>query len=366
MNSEEITYLLLFNRITNYTPKQKLQLYEKYEGAKGVLLNKRDAEECFKKPFKIDGEIVSVKKELDSAKREYEYYIKNNIFIVDINSKYYPVTLKYIYDPPVVIFAIGKLDLLNEECLLGIVGTRKASNASINIAYSVSKDLVHFKTVVVSGLATGIDFYAHKGALDGEGFTIAVLGNGIDIVYPKANENIYEKIKHRGLLITEFPLKIPPLKRNFPKRNRIISGLSLGIVIVEASESSGALITANYALEQGRDVMAFPGRASSESFAGNNKLIKDGAFLVENASDILKVLGKYFDYKKENSKLHYSPMENDILKVIGDERVSIEEIDKILESPISRISATLMMLELKGVIIQHPGKIFSRAYKHGK
>jgi len=263
-----------------------------------------------------------------------------------------------------VIFAWGNVELLKKECPIGMVGARKASNSSIVAGYSAAKELGQVvEAVVVSGLAAGIDLYAHKGILDGNGFTIAVLGNGIDIVYPRANREMYERIKKRGLLLTEFPLKTPPYKRNFPMRNRIISGLSRGVVVIEATQTSGALITAQYALEQGREVMAFPGRAGSESFSGNNRLIKEGAYLVENASDILTALGEDFT-AVQRAPEKYSLLEQDILNVIGDDRVSLEEIERVLSLPVSRIASTLMMLELKRVIIQSPGKIFTRVSKY--
>ena len=244
-----------------------------------------------------------------------------------------------------------------------MVGSRKASNSSIVAGYSAAKELGQVEAVVVSGLAAGIDFYAHKGILDGNGLTIAVLGNGIDIVYPRANREMYKRIKNHGLLLTEFPLGTPPYKRNFPMRNRIISGLSRGVVIIEAAQNSGALITAQYALEQGREVMAFPGRAGSASFNGNNSLIKEGAYLVENASDILIALGESFTSIQRTPE-NYSLLEQDILNVIGDDRASLEEIEKILSLPVSRIASTLMMLELKRVVIQSPGKIFTRVCKY--
>jgi DNA processing protein len=213
---------------------------------------------------------------------------------------------------------------------------------------------------VVSGLASGIDYYAHKGALDGGGKTIAVLGNGIDVVYPKSNRDMYTRIAEEGLLLSEFPVGTRPLKYNFPKRNRIISGLSRGILVVEASMKSGALITANFALDQGREVMAIPGRAGSSSFYGNNHMIKEGAHLVEDAEDVCSILGFQYARVEENKSLPFSQLECNILNVIGDDLVSIDDIERNLQRPIAKIAAALTMLELKGAIIQYPGKIFTK------
>ena len=366
MNNEAVKELLIYNRVTNYTPKQKRVLLEKFGSAQGIFSEREKAEAIFQKPFKINGKPLDIRILQEKVERELGYYKEKGIEIIDFERNLYPQRLKYIYDPPPVLFAQGKVELLQSERPVGIVGSRKASNGSINLGYSVSKDLAKADTVVISGLASGIDYYAHKGVLDGEGKTIAVLGNGIDIVYPKDNTEMYKRIREQGLLITEFPLGTPPFKQNFPMRNRIISGLSLGVVVVEASNSSGALITAMYALEQGREVMAFPGRALSENFGGNNRLIKEGAHLVENASDILSILGIEFEDKRTTRAVSFTALEQEILSIIGDDMVSIEEIERVLSTPVSKIASALMMLELKCAVVQYPGKIFSRVQEYAK
>ncbi|MFW6139035.1 MAG: DNA-processing protein DprA [Spirochaetota bacterium] len=363
-DTEGLVYLLMFNRVTNFKPGQKIELLRKYGTARKVFSNTPEISRIYGKPFKINGRGFDPKKQKEHARRELEYYRTNGIKVLELCSRYYPVRLKYIYDPPVVLFAMGKLEVLNNGIGVGIVGARKPSNSSINLAYSTARELAGQGIVIVSGLALGIDYYAHKGALDGGGNTTAVLGSGINICYPISNRQMFERLKEQGLIITEFPLGTSPNKYNFPRRNRIISGISEGVVVVEASSSSGALITASYALEQARDVMAFPGRAGSEYFAGNNKLIKDGAFLVENAREIMSVLGIDPGSEAKTStgakNAGFSVLEQDILKAIGDDKVSIEEIEKILNRPVSKIVSTLMMLELKGAVVQYPGKIFQR------
>jgi DNA processing protein len=359
-------HLLLFNRITNYTPKQKLVLYEKYGNALNIFNKRGSAEAVFNKPFKIDGKALDTVSELKSIDRDLDKLEKRNIKIVDFSDPRYPIRLKYIYDPPLLLYAEGRTELLSSDTVLGVVGARKASNWGIGVAYSIGKELSKAGITVVSGLAFGIDYYAHKGALDGSKSTVAVLGNGIDIVYPKGNRDMYERIRREGLLITEFPIGTSPFKRNFPQRNRIISGLSQGVVVVEASKSSGALITANYALEQGREVMAFPGKATAESYKGNNNLIKEGAHLVETTSDILAVLGKDLHLEDKKDTFPYSSLERDILHVIGDEKVSLEEIEKVLGKSVSEIASALMMLELHGAVVQYPGKSFAKVVAYGR
>lgn len=363
--SEECLSLTMFNRVTNYTPKQKLQLYQKFEGASGIFASRWEAEDIFQKPFMIDGEAINLEELRESAIREIELCRERGIQVLPISSGLYPEWLRNIDDPPIIIFTVGNIALLSAEYSVAIVGARKASNRSMTMAYSIARELSMIGVVVVSGLASGIDCYAHRGALEGQGSTVAVLGNGIDVMYPKSNTNLYWSIRNKGLLLSEFPLGTLPLKYNFPKRNRIISGITLGTLVVEASAKSGALITAGYALDQGREVMALPGSAGSEHFSGNNALIKEGAHLVENAGDVAGILG--IDYKERelrNKTLHFSTLECNILKVIGDDMVSIEEIERALNDPVSKIASSLTMLELKGALVEHPGKIYSRVYDH--
>jgi DNA processing protein len=327
---------------------------------------RKNVEAVFGKPFRVDGGLFEMKKEMANAQQELEFYNKNHIEVIDMGNSFYPDRLKNIHDPPIVIFACGNSSLLAHGVPVGIVGSRKASNSGLNLAYSVAKRLSLNDVSVVSGLASGIDSFAHRGALDGSGATIAVLGNGIDIVYPKENREVYERIKQKGVLVTEFSLGTRPLKWNFPKRNRIISGLSVGVLIVEAALTSGALITAQFALDQGREVMAFPGRAASENFGGNNRLIKEGAHLVESAEDILQIIGKEVGERGKSARMPLTSLEQDILHVIGDDRVSLEEIEKVVKKPISKVLSALIMLELKKAVVRYPGKIFSRVGSYGE
>ncbi len=205
---------------------------------------------------------------------------------ISINSKEYPQNLKNIYDPPKKIYLIGNKDLLYQKGI-AIVGARDATQYGKKIAYNLAKELSEQNIVIISGLAIGIDSYAHKGAL--EKGTIAVLGSGIDNIYPKENlELAREIIKNKGCIISEYPLGTKPERLHFPQRNRIISGLSDGVVVIEASKKSGALITAEFALEQGKEVFAVPGDINKKQSEGTNQLIKDGAILLTSATDILE------------------------------------------------------------------------------
>ena len=205
---------------------------------------------------------------------------------ISINSKEYPQNLKNIYDPPKKIYLIGNKDLLYQKGI-AIVGARDATQYGKKIAYNLAKELSEQNIVIISGLAIGIDSYAHKGSL--KKGTIAVLGSGIDNIYPKENlELAREIIKNKGCIISEYPLGTKPERLHFPQRNRIISGLSDGVVVIEASKKSGALITAEFALEQGKEVFAVPGDINKKQSEGTNQLIKDGAILLTSATDILE------------------------------------------------------------------------------
>jgi DNA processing protein len=365
VDREEILDMLVYNRVSNYTPVQKYCLYKRFGSVRSLLVERAAAEAVYNKPLKTDGEKLDAFGMANRAEIELAYCHEHGISILTLGDSSYPEYLKHIDDPPIVLFGRGRIELLVNQVLFGIVGARRASNSSINSGYAVARDLARNGVTVVSGLANGIDYYAHKGALDGGGGTIAVLGNGIDIVYPKSNRDMYERIVAEGLLLSEFPIGTEPLKYNFPKRNRIISGLSRGILVVEATVKSGALITANYALDQGREVMALPGRAGSDSFQGNNRLIKEGAHLVEGAEDICSILGVEYEEAAGitaggGKALRFSPLECTILSVIGDDLVNLEEIEKNLKGPISKIASALTMLELKGAVIQYPGKNYTR------
>ncbi|RKY02502.1 MAG: DNA-protecting protein DprA [Spirochaetes bacterium] len=366
MNNSETECLLMFNRVTNYNPSQKLEIYKKYRTFSKIFAQRSEIERTWKKPFKINGVILNTERLLKSIKTELDYLNSSGISIIPISAKGYPERLRYIYDPPLVLFANGNKELMLSKNIIALVGSRRSSNHSLSMAYTVAKELSEAGCIVASGLALGVDGYAHLGALDGGAGTIAILGNGIDVIYPGENAGIYQRIKKSGVIVSEFPLSTPPYKRNFPMRNRIISGIARGVVVVEASDRSGAMITASYGLDHGREVMAFPGRAGSRQYSGNNALLKEGAYLVEGASDILSVLGIDFDSKSKRGTLFYSGIERDILSIIGEEALTIEQIVDKLKCDVSSISSVLTRLEIQGHVIQYPGKTYRRILKYGE
>ena len=296
-----------------------------------------------------------VENEIDNCKKE-------GIEIILYGDKNYPELLKSIVRPPIVLYCQGERELLSERCI-ALIGTRRASISGKKKAFEMASGLSAKSFTVVSGLARGIDASVHNGALSVKnGKTVAVLGCGINIIYPKQNYNLFQEIKDRGLLISEFPLNSKPLDYHFPQRNRIISGLSEGVVVIEAPQKSGALITVRYALEQGRDVMAFPGKVSSANSIGVNNLLRDGAFFVENANDIVKIIApeiaeKDIEKSKSGERI-FNETERKILSVLSKEEKNIEEIITGLELEPNYISELLMRLEIEGLIFQKPGKTF--------
>lgn len=285
-------------------------------------------------------------KESKEAEKEMELAYKEKIELLDIFSPEYPSLLKEIDSPPLVLYIKGDKEVLNKMCF-SIVGTRLPSIYGVNMAQKLSFSLASLGFVIVSGLARGIDTQAHKLALKA-GRTVAVLGSGLFNLYPKENKELAREIAENGAVISEFPLFEPPLKENFPRRNRIISGLSKGVLIVEAAQRSGALITARYALEQNREVFALPGEANSPLSKGPHSLIKQGAKLVDSIDDILQELNISFTRKKQD--LNLTAQERIVFDMVSQKGVYLEEL--ILKSNLKRnfVNKTILSLQIKGII----------------
>ena len=322
--------------------------------------------------------ILDVKNEAIIEKYINELY-RHNINFICQNNKSYPTLLKSIPDAPLGLYIIGEMpdDTYNK---VGVIGARKCTQYGAMNAYKFGKELGQNNVVVVSGMAMGIDSMAHKGALDGNGKTIAVLGCGLDIVYPPSNKGLRDEIANNGCVISEFPIGTPPYPANFPTRNRIISGISDAILVVESAKKSGTLITVGQALEQGRDVFAIPGNINSAMSEGTNNLIKDCAFPVTNVDDILSNLGILYKYSKdnnfidnnntdidnikeksENTKNLLAPDEKIVYACIKESPVTIDEIILKANINIQTAQYILTMLELKGHIQKIAGQRYIRA-----
>ncbi|HEX3034315.1 MAG TPA: DNA-processing protein DprA [Thermodesulfobacteriota bacterium] len=285
----------------------------------------------------------------------------NLVLITDSN---YPKNLFNTYNPPPFLYVQG--DILPQDCIaVAIVGTRVPDRYGRFVAAKIAEELAERGITIVSGMARGIDSVAHASALKRGGRTIAVLGSGLGVIYPPENKKLYEEISKKGAIVSEFPLGTAPDAVNFPRRNRIISGLSLGVVVVQASDKSGSLITASFALEQNREVFAVPGNIGTKLSRGTNSLIKQGAKLVESVEDIvneieaLRRLGEGSHIDKRASTLpELSPDEKAIYSVLGSEPIHIDEIIKLSGLDSAKALSALLSLELNGLVAQLPGKIF--------
>ena len=273
--------------------------------------------------------------------------------------------MKDIYDPPALLYARGEVKK-EDELAVAIVGSRKTSAYGREITERIGMDLARHGVTVVSGMARGIDSVAHNGALQGGGRTIAVLGCGVDVIYPSENRNLFHQIIKRGAVLSEFPMGSPPEAGHFPRRNRIISGLCMGVVIVQASAESGSLITAGYALEQGREVFAVPGNVGAEGSRGTNQLIKEGAKLVESSEDILEEILP--QWRREGETVRKAEMaapslteaEKIVCGLLSETPLHIDTIIRESQLDPGSVSSLLLNLELKGLISQWPGKCFTK------
>jgi DNA processing protein len=341
---------------------------------------------------------LAAKQFLRDPESEWNYLRSRDFRLICIGDEDYPENLAAIPDPPAVLFSSGAL-LPRDLVSVAVVGSRYASPAGILFAEKLSSDLALCGITVVSGFALGIDSAAHRGALKAGGRTLAVLGCGLDVNYPSINADLREEIAKSGALLTEFLPGAPPSSGNFPSRNRIISGLSLGVVVVEAAERSGSLITARFALEQGREVFAVPGMARSTRSRGAHRLIKQGAKLVEGVEDILEEIRPhirpaqsslsptaYPDACSESGEEKTAsppsrgqrglpsppffkggqggferpagPQETILLRILDKVPKHIDEIAQEANIPVQRASAILLELELRGLVSQLPGKYF--------
>ncbi|NDJ77254.1 MAG: DNA-protecting protein DprA [Chloroflexi bacterium] len=281
----------------------------------------------------------------------------------------YPALLRELPDSPPVLYVKGTI-LETDEWAVAFVGTRRATQYGRNVTYDLVAPLVQAGITIVSGLALGIDAAAHKAALEAGGRTIAVMACGLDQVYPPAHRNLAADVVANGAMVTEFPLGTPPEGKNFPVRNRVISGLSLGVVVVEAPERSGALLTADNAAEQGRDVFAVPGNLNLRNSVGTNQLIQSGAKLVMDATDILDELNLTRTTVETRTQMREivpeNPTEDLLVQHLADEPLHIDELCQLTGLPITQISSTLALMELKGMVRRLEGMRYALARGSGE
>ena len=308
----------------------------------------------------------------ERAGRDLEELAKLGGEVLVLTDPRYPALLRQTYDPPIVLYSLGDIDGALAQPAVALVGSRRCSTYGRNVAEKLARELAERGVTIISGLARGIDSAAHRGALEGKGLTVAVMGTGLDAVYPKENRKLAEQISAHGALMTEFPLATPPISQNFPFRNRVISGLALGVMVVEGAERSGSLITARLAYEQGRDVFAVPGNITSAKSFGPNYLIKDGAKLVQAWRDVVEEFPselKAAIISAERGESRVEQLKKDELTLSDAERrllarLKVDEsthIDQLITSSgLARgeLMTALLTLEMTDRVRQLPGKTF--------
>jgi DNA processing protein len=356
------------NMVEHVGPVRVRQLLEHFGDAPAILAAPK------RELLRVDGigedtaeSIANWEKSID-LKSELKRIDDFGCHIVVRQDEEYPASLRHIYDPPVVLYVKGQLTAKDKNAV-AMVGSRLTTHYGLEVARKLGYQLAYLGVTVVSGGARGIDTAAHQGALTARGRTVAVLGTGINVVVPPENASLFERIVDNGALVTQFPFNRNGDRQSFPIRNRIVAGMTLGTVVVEANLTSGALITANFATEYGRQVFAVPGRIDSPRSKGCHDLIKKGAKLCESAEDILSE----FEYLFPPSNRPQAPSENGVLPAlelseserkaydaIGEDEASIDEIIRRTGLPSSAVSVALLSLEMKRAIRQLPGKIFVR------
>ena len=356
-------YWIWLSSVEGIGPKRFYQLISIYEDARAVWDNINDPE------LKFLG-APALKKLREARSEQYFYSLfarieKAGMRVITRISDGYPQRLSGIYDPPPTLYMLGDCPLQGDR-MFSIVGSRRCTRDGQRAAREISETLAREDVTIISGMAHGIDTAAHEGALIGMGRTIAVLGCGADIIYPPENERLHSRIlENGGAVISEYVPGMQPLPGNFPARNRIISGLSCGTLIVEGAEKSGAMITVRDAIDQNRDVFAVPGSIYSSLSAAPNRLIVDGAIPVLSGWDILEhyrwASRPDARVAQPKARLQLDPEDDQIVKPLLEQELSFDELANLVDFPIAKLNSHLTMLELRGIIVKVPGGLY-RAY----
>ncbi len=334
-------------------PVRFLRLFKKYHSIEKIFnLNKNQLYEIVGE--KIAENFINFKNNFLSDSIESNMY-KKSIQLITLEDFNYPSQLVQIYDPPMCLYAIGNTSLLNnQENILAVVGTRNPTHYGQIITKELVLKLASSNLITASGMAIGIDTIVHKTSIESNSATIAVLGSGIDIIYPPSNKSLYEKIiQNNGLIISEYPPQTIPNKGNFIGRNRIISGLSKGVVIIEGNEKSGALITAKFGLEQNKNIYAIPGPINSEYSKGPNYLIKNGAKPVLSAEDILEDFPNSKQNSKTSSNINLSKNEEKIVNLLKTKPLTEDEIAININESIENTLETLSLMEINEIVYKN-------------
>ncbi|MBT4838695.1 MAG: DNA-protecting protein DprA [Methylococcales bacterium] len=362
---EDINYWLTLHHTTGIGPKLFQRILQQFPELKTFF----DSSDLDKKQLGLSDKVINNIKRFnwDDLEKDLKWSQQDQCHILTLNQPHYPELLKNIYDPPPILYVHGNLDNLMLP-QIAVVGSRNPTPHGQKNAYQFSYELAQTGFTITSGLALGIDGSAHQATIDAKGKTIAVMGTGVDRIYPARHKKLaHQIVDNEGTLISEFPLGTTPTPHNFPKRNRIISGLSLGTLVVEATRKSGSLITAKSALEQSREVFAIPGSIHNPLSRGCHQIIKEGATLVEESNDIVAEI-KIFTNLSANDQSptsiqdlsNLSDDQQALLQVISFDPISIDEIMLSYDASIEDLTSQLVDLELQGYVVALPGGRYQR------
>ncbi|MDR3677849.1 MAG: DNA-processing protein DprA [Acidobacteriota bacterium] len=374
--SESLPFWLALTRIDGLGIRGCHKLIEHFGSPQAAYMASLTELESCGVPARV-AQAIFAQAALKDAERDVQEVAKADCVLIAFDSEEYPPLLKQIPDAPLLLYVRGDVKVLSQFAV-AIVGSRRPSAYGSSVAHRLAHDLAQRQLVVASGLARGVDSAAHRGALEAKGKTVAVLGSGLDVIYPRENKKLADEIAKSGAVISEFPLRTSPSPENFPIRNRIISGLSLGVVVVEAAEYSGSLITARLALEQNREVFAVPGNITSAQSFGPNHLIKQGAKLVDQWMDVVEEFPSEVRMQlmppaevtetvpmgAETASLFQTSLTPDqkvVFDVLRADQTSfVDDIVGAAQMPHPRVLGVLLELEMNGLIRQLPGKNFIR------
>ncbi|MCR3922267.1 MAG: DNA-processing protein DprA [Firmicutes bacterium] len=353
----DLPYWLALNRVSVLGARRIRHLVTTYGSAKKAFTQEAEKLDEAGLPPKVTATFIRERGRIE-PQQEWQHCLDLGLSVLTLADAHYPQLLREIYDPPAVLYYRGDLDALLQSGI-AIVGSRKATAYGRAVADKMAYELAQAGNVVVSGMARGIDTCAHLGALRAPGKTVAVLGCGLDVCYPPENRGLREKIVRSGAVISEFAPGVQPKPGHFPMRNRIISGLTRAVVVVEAAEKSGALITADCALEQGREVFAVPGSIHSPSSRGCHRLLKEGAAVAENAADIMLTMGQ-IPFEEVAATSQFTSAQATLLAVLEYEPVHFDQIIARSEFSAAELSSLLVELELGGYLKKLSGNFYLR------
>lgn len=369
-SASELAFWLALNRVAGLAPDLFRQFVAEFGTLEALFRSPSpQALARLRVPNAVIVQLLDSGPLLESAQQDLKWLEEPDHHLVTCLDDGYPALLREIPAAPPLLYVSGNPGaLLNLQ--VAVVGSRHPTRAGRDTARIFARDLAEAGITVTSGLAAGVDGAAHGGALDGGGATVAVLGTGIDRVYPRVHEALAERIAASGALVSEFPLGRPPLAVNFPRRNRIISGLSLGVLVVEANSRSGSLITARFAAEQGRELFAIPGSIHSPQSRGCHLLIRQGAKLVERVDEITEELGALAEFQiaagrppvNENAGITLTDEQRSLLDELDFQPRTVDALVDATGSPVERVAAVLIELELRALIAQEQGGYVRRAY----